>query len=693
MAKRKVKGSAYINDELLKVAFVGTRHQPLTEAAVPDALQAAVEQIKAQAADPEDAFFTAINLCMTYERASHTGLVDVGTLEGPCVLKPPSPVAERYISPRLTAWLTAPEVNQVEWLAILARLQGSGLKIPVGATCAFVRNFERWRPYLPPLYKDFPVEFLSSAARFVLQFASRDGLVLEPHSWAELGATERRAQVAQLLAQSAYDEALSLLETGFAALPVAERLACLQLWQANWLNFLSEGYQAGWFGVNQVAPPHKLEFNTAAIGQAVAEALSQVYQAQVVATAVTTNERTLSDAAARVEVSLQGKSDLIKVAAQIGISRQAATVGSALSVGARLERWLQQVLATDRVLEVKQKAALLLRMLPGSRMETQMVEFVRKVFSIKSGRHHLVFKAELYRSHQEVAAALVKFFPELSAERDYTSSSRKNKFTATDKRYIAGLTVFLPPPMWFELFNRKRTGNDKIDADVIFSDFMDHFIGWNFGNYCDFDRDRLIQNFFLRTKYELGPEFCAAFLRHGWKPRNLFASFNHYPQRLSYAERESCPLALGVNDFFYLNLVRLTGFVPSFCKQPLACWGPKFSRHLLEPILELYEVQREPPYSLYLKSYCAPALLALGLSLDPEYRSQVKARLVQLLADWEQALAQGSYPHWPSLVRYDNQCAYPQSQRQNLQLFLRFFERADHLTALCAKELAAVSGK
>ena len=207
---------AYINDELLKAALLGTSHHPLEVTALPVALQDAATELLA-GGDSEAALFTIINLCSTWERASNEGLVEVSSEIVP--VTPPQTAGERYIAPELMSRLTAPTINAVAWTALLVRLRGSGLKVPPHCSRAFLRNFKRLRPSLPPLYKDFPVEFLDRKARFWLQYASDDGLVLEPQSRDDLGASERKAKIAELLEQGVYDAALDLLEPSFARYP------------------------------------------------------------------------------------------------------------------------------------------------------------------------------------------------------------------------------------------------------------------------------------------------------------------------------------------------------------------------------------------------------------------------------------------------------------------------------------------
>lgn len=104
MARSKTD-PAYINDELLKVAVLGTRHHPLDVTTLPAALQDFATQLL-EHDEPEAALFTIINLCSTWERASNEGLVEVSSEIVP--VKPSQVVGARYIAPELISRLTAP---------------------------------------------------------------------------------------------------------------------------------------------------------------------------------------------------------------------------------------------------------------------------------------------------------------------------------------------------------------------------------------------------------------------------------------------------------------------------------------------------------------------------------------------------------------------------------------------------------
>lgn len=692
MARSKTD-PAYINDELLKVAVLGTRHHPLDVTTLPAALQDFATQLL-EHDEPEAALFTIINLCSTWERASNEGLVEVSSEIVP--VKPPQVVGARYIAPELISRLTAPTINAVAWTAILVRLRGSGLKVPPHYTQAFLRNFKRLRPSLPPLYKDFPVEFLDSSARLWLHYASDDGLVCEPHSWDDWGASEHKAKIAELLEQGAYDAALDLLEPSFSALPKAERLGILQLWQAHWLKFLSSGYQSGFLpvGVTKAASP---QLSAEALGQALVEALSKLYDADVVTNSLETKPVGMTDVAAQVEVALKTDTSLkLAITAQATVSVQKDKLrslehgGFGISVGQRVEQWLMRVVRSERVLEVKAAAAQLLRMLPGGRLEVQMVEFARKVFSVR-GRRGPVLKRELSRSHQAIAAELVTFFPELGASRDYTEHSRRMKLSNTDREMIACLTFFLPIEMWFELFCLKRSGNANHDATRLFAAFKEYFPGWDYIRYRDDELKIYVPYLLQRIQLELGPVFFEALFEHCGDQHILYETRLLFLGQLSYTDRELCPLVSGPHRFNYSlwenPMMLLMKSTTKFFTEPLSSWGPKFSAFYFEQLLAQFVVGQRPNAYFYFKKYQAPYLSVIALSLDPVVRQDVQPRIKESIAAFTEEIAR--FEAHGMLDQYDSLLTYSRIARHDLQLLLRYFEWADELKAMCAQALPA----
>lgn len=692
MAKSTIKISpAYVNDALLKVALLGTRHQPFDVTALPAALQDTATQILARD-EPESALFTLLNLNSTLERASNEGLVKVSRKIAR--VKPPQVVGERYLPAEVMSKLLDPDITAVEWTAILAHFRGTGLKVPSHCSQAFLRNFKNLRSELHPLYQDFSIEFLGIRARFVEQYTSDEDLVLEPCSWYDLGVSERKAKVAELLVQHDYDAALDLLEGSFMGLSQELRLGMLQLWEAHWFEFLCYGYRSGLLPAKVEAK--NVPFDAESLGQAFVEFLSKTYGAQVVTSTVDSKQLEMSDVTAQVKVALQ-----TPTAGKLAISAQASVMvqgdclyplGPASSVVQRVEYWLLSVMRSEQVSEVKEAAARLLRMLPGGRFEAHMVEFVRKVFSVNRDGYPFIRRG-LARSHKEVAASLVAFFPELSEDPFYTREAGRAKLNYMDRRYINAVTLFLPPQLWFELFKIKRSGNVSFDASHLFNYFSGCFPGWDFLERDGFYKEIFIQYAALRTQFELGSTYFESFCNQCQKHRCWKDSRIEFLSRLSYEERESCPLVSGsaAARFDYgegdchHQMWLFEKSAQAFFTEPLACWGPKVSEFYLGQYLDQFKVGQHIAF-LEFDSH-DPTLCSLALSLDPQVRARSINRIEQLIDVYADDLVrlkqQGSHDYYR---RNDSRTAH-----YNLQMLLRYFDWADELNELCARALPAAA--
>ena len=403
----------------------------------------------------------------------------------------------------------------------------------------------------------------------------------------------------------------------------------------------------------------------------------------------------MADVAAQVEVTLKTPAAVkLSIAAQAAVSVQsegARTLRTASSVGQRVERWLMSVVRSERVLAVKTAAAQLLRMLPGGRLEAQIVEFVRKVFSVRSGRRKPVLKRELSRSHQAIAAELVTFFPELGASRDYTEHSRRMKLSNTDREMISCLTFFLPIEMWFELFCLKRSGNANHDATRLFAAFKEHFPGWDYIRYRDDEIKIYVPYLLQRIQLELGPVFFEALFAHCGEQHILYETRLLMLGQLSYADRELCPLVSGPHRFNYSlwenPMMLLMKSTTKFFTEPLGSWGPKFSSFYFEQFLAQCVVGQRPNAYFYFKKYQAPYLCVIALSLGPEVRQDAQPRIKERIAAFTEEITR--FEAHGMLDQYDSLLTYSRIARHDLQLLLRYFEWADELKAMCARARSA----
>lgn len=147
----------------------------------------------------------------------------------------------------------------VVWLDILARLQGTGLKVPddhLGSFLSDYMHIKIWlwgstlRPFLS-LYQFVPFEFLSSRGRYLLSYVREDSkagsypaaLTSEVGSaaWCEQvcalwrdDSVERSDLVASLLLYDQLGLLVDLLKTDFMRLVDAERERIMEVIACNW---------------------------------------------------------------------------------------------------------------------------------------------------------------------------------------------------------------------------------------------------------------------------------------------------------------------------------------------------------------------------------------------------------------------------------------------------------------------------
>ena len=463
---------------------------------------------------------------------------------------------------------------------------------------------------------------------------------------------------------------------------------------ARCFEFLCYGYRSGLLPAKVEAK--NVPFDAESLGQVFVEFLSKTYGAQVMTSTVDRKQLEMSDVAAQVEVALQ-----TPAAGKLAISAQASVrvqsdclypLGPASSVVQRVEYWLLSVMRSEHVCEVKEAAARLLRMLPGGRFESHMVEFVRKVFSVNRDGCPIIRRG-LARSHQEIAASLVTFFPELSEDPYYVREVGRAKLSNMDRFYIKGVTLFLPPQQWFELFKIKRSGNVSFDASYLFHYFSGCFPGWDFLTSDGSRKEIFIHYVALRTHYELGPTYFEAFCKQCREHRCWNDYQIEFLSRLSYEERESCPWVSGsaAARFDYgegdchHQMWLFEKSAQAFFTEPLACWGPKVSEFYLGQYLDQFKVGQHIAF-LEFKPH-DPTLCALALSLDPQVRARSINRIKQLIAVYADDLArlkqQGSHDYYR---RNDSRTAH-----YNLQMLLRYFDWADELNELCAWALPAAA--
>ena len=176
--------------------------------------------------------------------------------------------------------------------------------------------------------------------------------------------------------------------------------------------------------------------------------------------------------------------------------------------------------------------------------------------------------------------------------------------------------------------------------------------------------------------------FCKQCREHRfWKDYQI-----EFLSRLSYQDRESCPLVsgsaaarfdYGVGDCHH-QMWLFERSAQAFFTEPLACWGPKVSELFLGQYLDQFKVGQHIAF-LEINAH-DPTFSVLALSLDPQVRARSIGRIKQLIALYADDLARleqrGSYDYY----RYNDS----RTAHYNLQMLLRYFDWADELKALSA---------
>ena len=176
----------YVSDAVLKPALIGLAHQCIDQSELPEALAPAIAELHEQILDPLDYAWSLIGLVFSYEsaymgcpiniisaadmaayrlavaqQAEESNEVDsdvdstVGAVseveqivasvqqhQGPLPVPicPPVSAGQRYLPPEIMAAIER-QNNNVTWLAILARLHGTGLKVPPEQELSFVCTY------------------------------------------------------------------------------------------------------------------------------------------------------------------------------------------------------------------------------------------------------------------------------------------------------------------------------------------------------------------------------------------------------------------------------------------------------------------------------------------------------------------------------------------------------------------------
>ena len=579
--------------------------------------------------------------------------------QGPLPVAPCSaePAGQRYLSAALLAELNAQRQDQVAWLAILARLQGTGLKVPQEHLMSYFAAYFGLRSRLNSLYAALPLEFLSTRAHYLLPYmsatAARESagevadaeeetvaLDAEPGTaawyeqitryWRHGSVAERKGAVATLLQRYELGRALDLMEPDFKTLSAKERADLIGLLASHWIAQLTHCYQTGLWTADGALPQ-------------------------------------------------------------------------------RLATWLKDLAAQDRAATVKQAAAALLRLLPLVGRDEEMTALARTVFVASWRKGHLARSYGVDVTSEEVVTPLCTLFPELKEALEYRKKYPKS-YQHNEEFYFDEMTFLLPPTLWFELFKLERSGDEAADADLLFKTFAQYFPGWDVQRakaYQGWQYNDCIPYLITRIRFELGPVYLKAFYQHCGS-HLPYSVLQNLITGASYAERELLPFVQEPEIFKQVsakesNLMWLTvHWAEALCTEPAHCWGPKFSAFYADLLLSCFESNTLAKVGnpFYYTKYLEPSFSALGLGLDPEVKAQFVLRLKQRIMAYKAEIAEReelarkladakAREDIALRERYEREMQWRDNSVTALQHMLKSCTHAEYLKQLCAAEVTA----
>ena len=518
--------------------------------------------------------------------------------QGPVPVAPcaPEPSGQRYLSSAIMALLNGYRSNAVAWLAILARLQGTGLKVPLPQLKSFLDAYFKLRPELSSLYAALPLAFLPQRAHYLLPYlsaaaaysgdveAGADESSVEPTAepgteawyaqlatkWRHGSAAERKGAVAALLTRFELERVLDLILPDFKTLAARERTEILELLLNNWIAQLTHCYQVGTWAHDS--------------------ALTQ-----------------------------------------------------------RLASWLGDLVAKDRAVTVKTAASQLLRLLPGVGWQEEISALARKVYKATWKKDKLTLTYQVDVTNEEVVTALCTFFPELKDALDYLKKyPNAAHYRGSEEAYFRGFTFLVPPALWFELFALERCGDDAVDADKLFATFAQHFPGWivQKQGYHSWRFANCFAYLITRIRFELGEVYLKAFYQHcgAMLPLNVV---HDYIAGASYAEREHLPyvrnpeLYQQVSTTESHHLWSLCNWTLSLASEPAACWGPQFSAFFSEQLLACFASKSLAKAGrVSYNHYFEPRFSDIGLGLEPKVKALFCLRLKERISELNTELAE-----------------------------------------------------
>ncbi len=726
----------YVSDVVLKPALIGLAHQCIDQSELPEALAPAIAALHEQILDPLDYAWSLIGLVFSYE----AGYVDcpvnsinaadmavyrlaveqkaqkakesnetvdsaadstVGTVSEveqivasvqqhqvplPVPICPPAPAGQRYLPTELMLALERQNNNLVTWMAILARLYGTGLKVPPEHAIAFIRTWwcRRGR-YLPAgvnsLYKCVPAAFLSVQAYYLGQYVAS-----VPFAFIWLRLTLGRMSLESLV-QSKQCSVAGRRLSDF----LGEQLVCS--WGGNIGNIeevdatsLLESYQYGY--LLDVLEELDVQVSGAQISWAWDKLFDNlgVYWRQM-----------------WTHFYLKGEQVSVVTTGEAGVQ---ITSADHKQLSSRLVSWLLRAANSARSKKVRTDADALLRLVPGAQWEQEVVALVRRflVVTKEQGEIHCSWH-EFTKADAKLGRKLLRAGAPNINHPSYELHCLKHHGDKMPPNLLfSELTWYVPPALWFEIFQLERTGDEVQDAERLFTHFARSFPGWTLVTFYygafhgAWARSKpgvdCVLYFIARVGCELGAVYSDAFYRHCGSL--LYNYDDHAPNiavglfaQVGNDEREQLPFVVAPERYQELLAplrdlsTALYYLAPSCVLDSDVCWGPKFSQFYWQLLAGLFEPKALDDATKHIRvSSLYKHLNIVAWMLDPQVRAVAIAQLKKHLSTMQVDFSQED-----SCAIEDDAFQGTVQQRMCLCLkqLLDYMEDAERVQHLCAQ--------
>ena len=599
----------------------------------------------------------------------------------------PEPAGQRYLPTELMVALERQNNNLVVWMAILARLYGTGLKVPPEHAIAFIRTWwlRRGRGfYLPEggnsLYGGVPWAFLSVQAYYLGQYVASVPFAV---IWLRLTLGRESLESLELGEQRS-------VGGGRLSDFLGERRVCS--WGGNIdevdASSLLESYQYGY--LLDVLEELDVHVSGAQISWAWDKLFDNlgVYWRQM-----------------WTHFYLKGEQVSVVTTGAAGVQLMSA---DHKQLSSRLVSWLLRVANSATSKKVQTDANALLRLVPGAQWEQEVVALVRRLLVVtqEQGEIHCRWH-EFNKADAKLGRKLLRAgAPNINRPSDELHFLKHHGDEMPPNLLFAELTWFVPPALWFELFQLERTGDEEQDAERLFTCFARSFPGWAVFAFDDGGWEYrgaswskckpgidCVLYFIARVGCELGAVYSDAFYRHCGAllhdyDKHAFAIAVGLFAQVGNDEREQLPFVVAPERYQEL-LAPFRDLRTALCDLALpcvldsdVCWGPKFSQFYWQLLAGLFVPKAWDAFSRISQSYLCKHLNIVAWMLDPQVRAAAIAQLKKHLSTMQVDL-----PQEDSGAIVDDGFQGTSQQRMCLCLkqLLGYMEDAARVQHLCAQ--------